>query len=656
MVNRFFRRTPYDIGLYVPPVDVIKESMAMAQKQYDTNYALADAVKNNFINSLPQDRQAANELQKGWESQVDELVNSYGGDYSKIGKKLGNLLNSIKREYNPGGKAHAITSNFGNYTTWIKEHQDRVAKGNVLGEDLNLANSYYMKNYTGIGEIDPVTGSYNRFNPDTLTDYRDPNKIIQDTFKEFKPEKRKVGTSWTDEKGFVHYSEQEQEGITPDRLAPSFQTALAADPQYSSYIQQKAKFIGLSPEEAQTWSKNYANQRAQDLSYMSSSNTDKMERDPLYVARAKANMDKENIDYMYNLQQYGETTNGLLSSEPTFNPDDWRNSLLDPTTNSFYPGSGALPGNYPGVANYGKEQIEKGVSLGDFLNGKNDAKIQNKWNMSPQLLKTMWNDYKESTPDFNRKYGKDPVWTANFEKSFLKDAKAEAKNHSSYQIVEHEIPEPARDQNLLRALRASVSNKWPTFKIGSNVSSAGLPKDILDTIYDEKEGKFKNLDLLDITYVQAGPGVKAAGYKIATPNGSIVIEDQNGSRKAYSDMAAAALNPIYFDGRKMGGGQTIYDVDQSGNPLFGVPMRQFDATASGHYDDFLYMVEPGSTEDNFKYLYETVVGPNGKPMKVPVKRTAAQVAAAQLPAYKDALGTGQSKQDAMPFNFFSRSM
>lgn len=65
MVNRFFRRTPYDIGLYVPPVDVIKESMAMAQKQYDTNYALADAVKNNFINSLPQDRQAANELQKG---------------------------------------------------------------------------------------------------------------------------------------------------------------------------------------------------------------------------------------------------------------------------------------------------------------------------------------------------------------------------------------------------------------------------------------------------------------------------------------------------------------------------------------------------------------------------------------------------------------
>jgi hypothetical protein len=64
VVNRFFRRTPYDIGLYVPPVDVIRETMQFAQKQYDTNYALSESIKNNFINSLPQDRQRANEIQK----------------------------------------------------------------------------------------------------------------------------------------------------------------------------------------------------------------------------------------------------------------------------------------------------------------------------------------------------------------------------------------------------------------------------------------------------------------------------------------------------------------------------------------------------------------------------------------------------------------
>jgi len=116
MVNRFYRRTPYDIGLYVPPVDVLRESLAQAQKQYDTNYLLAHQVKNNFINSLPQDRQVANEIQKRWESQVDEIVNTAGQDYSKIGRPLTQLMMDIRREYNPGGKAHAITSNFTNYS------------------------------------------------------------------------------------------------------------------------------------------------------------------------------------------------------------------------------------------------------------------------------------------------------------------------------------------------------------------------------------------------------------------------------------------------------------------------------------------------------------------------------------------------------------
>ena len=115
-VNRFYRRTPYDIGLYVPPVDAVREALQYAQKQYDTNYILASQVKDHFINALPQDRQAANEIQQRWQGQVDQIVNDAGQDYSRIGRQLGKLMSDIRREYNPGGKAHAITSNFGNYS------------------------------------------------------------------------------------------------------------------------------------------------------------------------------------------------------------------------------------------------------------------------------------------------------------------------------------------------------------------------------------------------------------------------------------------------------------------------------------------------------------------------------------------------------------
>jgi len=177
-----------------------------------------------------------------------------------------------------------------------------------------------MNNYQGIGEIDPVTGSYNRFNPETLTDYADPNKIIQDVYKEFKPEKYKVGESVL-RNGMIEYTEKEREGITAERLNPSFQTALTSDPKFMSYIQQKYKYMGKDGLALPTVAA-YAAQRAQDLSYMNESSISKMERDPLAVAREKARLDKQNIDYMMSFQQYGETTNGMLTMEPTFDPDN----------------------------------------------------------------------------------------------------------------------------------------------------------------------------------------------------------------------------------------------------------------------------------------------------------------------------------------------
>lgn len=185
------------------------------------------------------------------------------------------------------------------------------------------------------------------------------------------------------------------------------------------------------------------------------------------------------------------------------------------------------------------------------------------------------------------------------------------------------------------------------FKPGSKVSIT-LPNEIRDFIYDEKEGKFKNLDILDLTYVQPGPGIKAAGYKISTPEGSIVIEDQNATRKAYSNRAASAFNPIYLDGRKMGGASVTYDIAPDRTPLQGKPYRQFEWNAARqNYDDNLYIVQPWSSESNPEYIYEDT--PSGKQK---IKRTAAQLNQLELSAYQDALGFGSSKAEQTPHPFF----
>lgn len=109
-VNRYFNRKPYEGSFYTPPVDLIASQLDFAQKKYDENYAIANQIKSQFIDSLPQDRKAANELQDRYAKSVDDIVKQYNGDFSKAGRGLNDFLYGLKKEYNPGGKAHAIVT------------------------------------------------------------------------------------------------------------------------------------------------------------------------------------------------------------------------------------------------------------------------------------------------------------------------------------------------------------------------------------------------------------------------------------------------------------------------------------------------------------------------------------------------------------------
>ena len=285
-INRYSRRTPYQGSLYELPIEFIAQTLDLTQKKFDTNRDIAESIQDFTIPSLPQDREVANQLQKQYSDQVDNLVKEYSGDYSKASNKLRELTRTIKKDFNPGGKAAAISGNYTNYNTWLKNSQELVEKGKALGEDMNLANTYHMKNYNGIGEFNAVTGAYNIFTPEALTEYVDPDSIIQNTYKSFKPEKRKVGRT-VFRNGQQIYEEQEQEGITADRLKPSFRAALTSDPKLEAWLTQRFKYSGQDPAQLTEYLDGYATRRAQDLSYMSSSDITKAERDPLFLLQEK---------------------------------------------------------------------------------------------------------------------------------------------------------------------------------------------------------------------------------------------------------------------------------------------------------------------------------------------------------------------------------
>jgi len=551
IINRYSRRTPYEGSLYQLPIELIAQTLDFTQKKFDTNRSIAESIQDFTIPSLPQDREVANQLQRQYSEQVDAVVKEYSGDYSKASNKLRDLTRTIKKDFNPGGKAAAISGNYTNYNTWLKNSQELVEKGKALGEDLNLANTYHMKNYQGIGEFNPVSGAYNMFTPEALTEYTDPDSIIQDTYKNFKPEKRKVGKT-VFRNGLQVYEEQEQEGITVDRLNPSFYSALSSDPKYTQYMQQKAKYMGLSPNDVETFTKQYAAQRATDLSYMSTSDITKAERDPLFLLQEKQRLkdasDKKIISELTAQYKWEPTTQAMQRQEANIDPNDWRNSFsgLNYNNKDAMFAASIMSGIPLMSLTPGSESKYKDKALLDVLFNQ---EFMSKTHIDPILAKEIWKtESSKNAKAYVENYGKNKAWTDEFDKQFLTIYKNTEASFSRQMGSTLEVVSPKARQSAARTIAGRLIDpkSVQVIRVGEKHSqtaeAAGLSQ---EDIIDPKTGK---LLTDDISIAQPGPGYAASGLQISTKKGRFIIVDENIQRAAYNKELASALNPIFFDG------------------------------------------------------------------------------------------------------------
>jgi len=150
VINRYSTISEKDFNLYVPPIEAIGAALETAQKTYDTNFMFANELKNKYINALPQDRARANELQTGWEQQVDSLVKKYNGDYSTASKDLYLLQKDIEKQYRQGGEANAIETNYNLLQDSKKRNQERLAKKDIKQMQYSALYDYFDKNYKGV--------------------------------------------------------------------------------------------------------------------------------------------------------------------------------------------------------------------------------------------------------------------------------------------------------------------------------------------------------------------------------------------------------------------------------------------------------------------------------------------------------------------------
>lgn len=642
MVNRYTNAQTYQGSLYTPPLDLVGKSLQYFQGQYDKNYELANTIKNNFIQSLPQDRAVANEMQRNYETQIDAIVSKYGNDYSKASDELNKLTYQIKKDYGPGGKAGAIIGNYTAYNQWMKQQQDLVEKGKALGEDLNLANDYYMKNYKGIGEFDPISGNYNRFNADQLTEYVNPDDIIQNVYKNFKPEKHRVART-TFENGQQVTRDVEVEGISANRLTPSFNSALQQNPKYQAYLQQQSKFRGLSGKEVEASIAGYVQQRAQDLSYASDSDIVKRERDPLALLHERHRLKKqEQQDFFSAVSafEYNPTTEVSSRKESTIDPNgDWRTSK--PTMQPF-----GYSSNLAGTLGTDSNVRPTTKQTGTFREALNNPEYVSSSRINKQLAQQIFEDKKNEIQQhltrgdngtFESKYGKDMKWTEAFDKEVAMAYKKAEASHSRMTSKAQTIVSPVARTNVLEDIAGQLADPKTVsvYKAGSmamqTAEDAGLTRSAL--VDDNGKLKYSN-----VKYVYPGGSNPVAGYQITTDKGTFVVVDQNVDRYNASQQINAAISPIFQQGKSIGNPLLIGEVTANGQriPQYGVPELRYEKNSSGTYDENLYMNYldgQGNVYNRSKIGMEDIYK-------------------GYQPIFDGALGAGASKKDLTMFQLF----
>ncbi len=161
-------------------------------------------------------------------------------------------------------------------------------------------------------------------------------------------------------------------------------------------------------------------------------------------------------------------------------------------------------------------------------------------------------------------------------------------------------------------------------------------KETLETFYDTKEKKLRDLRTIGIQYaINTSPGYAMPGYQITTPNGkNFVVVDQDTRRQAMGYEIAKGMRPLFENGERYGD-IMLAGEDTRGNSVYARPELVYeaytDANGDQRFGEHLNLhrsdgrVERGSVESLTSYY---------------------------APLFNSSLGYGASKSDNTAFQYF----
>lgn len=244
--NRYDRITPLEFEFAEYPLQPLLLGLQEKQKRFDINLENAEKLYNQSIKALPQDRADANAIIKGYQDQIDNIINEYKGDYSRIAPKIRFLQKDMFRNFSPGGRADAIQTSYNNYYKALQDETERVKKGEILADQLSAWSNYTLGNYKGVQEGEG--GVYSILSPESIAQYQDINKIAFDFAKELDPQKFSVEEDRVNGSWIVR---EKQSGaiLRPEDIAFQLENRLLSDHGIINYAQQFLRFANRPTDE-----------------------------------------------------------------------------------------------------------------------------------------------------------------------------------------------------------------------------------------------------------------------------------------------------------------------------------------------------------------------------------------------------------------------
>lgn len=209
--------------------------------QYQADKDAAGLIAEKAPQHLSVDRGAVQDYMAANSSAIDGVADLYANDEVSVARKAqADLIRQIRKDWMPGGKAHAIEQNYAAVGAYKKQLDDMVGKGKLTGQQRDWLLNDSLQKFGST--VDPSSGQFRNFSGRTPAENMDLYEYAFELADGWKSNKFPAGITKTPQ---GYYNVATKEFVSEQEVFDNIFNALANNPKAGAFLNQAADMGGF---------------------------------------------------------------------------------------------------------------------------------------------------------------------------------------------------------------------------------------------------------------------------------------------------------------------------------------------------------------------------------------------------------------------------